>query len=183
MGIVAHFLHQHHKYNIGPEGREIYTEVIAALSVVLSLIWLLPFTSQFLHYPFDLVISAAWFAAFGAFVNWIHRMNCGGIFHWRGLTNGSYCSQWKAAEAFSFISACFWLASAILVNKDSATHSNSSTNNCRASMSIIISATATLQLTALLPSKCSVKRAPVTLLGHCTERLQNSRRRWGRSRV
>lgn len=114
MGIVAYFLHQHHKYNIGPEGREIYTEVIAVLSVVLSLIWLLPFTSQFLHYPFDLLISAAWFAAFGAFVNWIHRMNCGGIFHWGGLTNGSYCSQWKAAEAFSFISACFWLASAIL---------------------------------------------------------------------
>ncbi|OCL09559.1 hypothetical protein AOQ84DRAFT_375732 [Glonium stellatum] len=114
MGIVAFFLHQHHKYNIGPEGREIYTEVIAVISVVLSLVWLLPFTSQFLHYPFDLIISAAWFAAFAALVNWIHRLNCGGIFHWAGLTNGSYCGQWKAAEAFSFISACFWLASAIL---------------------------------------------------------------------
>ncbi|KAF2500957.1 hypothetical protein BU16DRAFT_522039, partial [Lophium mytilinum] len=66
-----------------------------------------------MHYPFDLFISAAWFAAFGVFVNWIHKLPCGGIWHWSGLANGGYCSQWKAAEAFSFIGACFWLASAL----------------------------------------------------------------------
>jgi len=114
LGINSHFLHQYHKYHVGPKGREIYVEIVSGLSVLLSLVWLLPFTAQFMHYPFDLFISAAWFAAFGALVNWIHKLNCGGIWHWSGLANGGYCSQWKAAEAFSFIGACFWLASAIL---------------------------------------------------------------------
>ena len=78
------------------------------------MIWLLPFTYNFLHYPIDFLFSFAWFAAFGVLVNWIHDINCGGAFHWGGLANGSYCGQWKAAEAFSFISACLWLASALL---------------------------------------------------------------------
>ncbi|KAF2398588.1 integral membrane protein [Trichodelitschia bisporula] len=114
LGLVAHFLHQHHKTHAGPIGREIYTEVVAALSVVLSLIWMIPFTSTFLHYTTDFILSAAWFAAFGTLVNWIHKANCGGAFQWGGIHRGGYCGQWKATEAFSFLSAIFWLASAAL---------------------------------------------------------------------
>jgi len=114
LGIVGHFLHVHHRDHVGPLGREIYTEVIAAWSVVFSLVWLLPFTSSFMHYPIDLITSFAWFAAFGALVNWIHKINCGSAFQWDGIYRGGVCHQWKAAEAFSFLSACFWLASALL---------------------------------------------------------------------
>ncbi|KAF2085488.1 integral membrane protein [Saccharata proteae CBS 121410] len=97
-----------------PHGREIYTEIIAALAVVLSLVWMIPTFHQFLHYPADFIMSLAWFASFAALVNWVHRANCGGAFHWGGITHGGYCGQWKADEAFAFISACFWLASSIL---------------------------------------------------------------------
>jgi len=114
MGIVAWFLHLHHKQAIGPFGREIYTMVVAVVSLVLSLVWLLPFTSTFMHYPIDLFLTAAWFAAFAVLVNYIHKMDCGGIFHWAGLQHGGQCNQWKAAEAFSFISAILWFASALL---------------------------------------------------------------------
>ncbi|KAF2421561.1 hypothetical protein EJ08DRAFT_653392 [Tothia fuscella] len=114
LGIVGHFLRIRHKTGTGPRGREIYTEVVAAISVVLSLVWLLPFTANIMHYPLDVILSFAWFAAFGALVNWLHKLNCGGAFQWQGLTHGGQCNQWRAAEAFAFISACFWLASAIL---------------------------------------------------------------------
>jgi len=115
LGLVAHFLNQYDETHLGPLGREIYTCIIAALSVILSIVWLIPTTSAMLHYPADLLLSAAWFAAFGVLVNWIDKVNCGGIFHWAGITiRGSYCGQWKAAEAFSFISAIFWFASFLL---------------------------------------------------------------------
>jgi len=114
LGLVGHFLRIHHKTGQGPHGREIYTEVIAAISVVVSLLFLLPFTSSFMHYPLDLILSLAYFAAFGALVNQVHRMNCGGAFAWNGILHGGVCSQWKAAEAFSFLSAIFWLVSTLL---------------------------------------------------------------------
>lgn len=65
LGLVAHFLDQRNKYGIGPLGRSIYTIVIASISVLFSLVWLIPTTASMLHYPFDLLMSAAWFAAFG----------------------------------------------------------------------------------------------------------------------
>lgn len=113
-GLVAYFLWQHHHYNTGPLAREIYVEVIAALSVLLSLVWMIPTLHNMLHYPMDLVMTAAWFAAFGLLVDYLDG-RCGGAFHWAGLDHGGYCGRWKAAEAFSFIAACFWLASFLVV--------------------------------------------------------------------
>ncbi|KAF2007207.1 integral membrane protein [Amniculicola lignicola CBS 123094] len=115
LGIMAHFLNDYDKTHVGPLSREIYTTVIASLSVLFSVIWMIPTTHQFLHYPIDLFLSAAWFAAFGVLVNWIGRFNCGGAWYWGGIRRwNSYCGQWRAAEAFSFIGACFWFASFLL---------------------------------------------------------------------
>jgi len=111
---MGHFLHIYHKTGQGPHKREIYTEVIAAISVVLSLFFLLPFTSSFMHYPLDLIMSLAYFAAFGALVNQVHKMNCGGAFEWNGILHGGTCNKWKAVEAFTFLAAIFWLASTLL---------------------------------------------------------------------
>ncbi|KAF2673851.1 integral membrane protein [Microthyrium microscopicum] len=128
LGITANFLYQHHKYGVNPLGRSIYVEVIAVISTLMALLWLLPFTSAIMHYPFDLLMSAAWFAAFAVLVNWLHKMDCGGAFQWSGLEHSGVCNQWKADEAFAFLAAIFWLASALLgmyvyhkVNKRHAT--------------------------------------------------------------
>ena len=65
LGVVGHFIHQYrHNGHIGPIAREIYTEVVAAVTTFFSLIWLLPFTFNFFHYPLDFLFSFAWFAAF-----------------------------------------------------------------------------------------------------------------------
>ncbi|KAK8190035.1 uncharacterized protein BKA78DRAFT_148165 [Phyllosticta capitalensis] len=116
LGVTSYFLYEqhHHDYD-GPKAREIYTIIIAALSLVSSLVLLIPFTFTFLHYPWDLILSMAWFASFGLLVDFVDdNLTCSGPFHWGGLANGSYCSKWKADEAFAFISACFWLVSFLL---------------------------------------------------------------------
>jgi len=110
LGLMAHFLDTHD----GSKPRDIYIIVWSCFSVLFSLLWLLPFTSALLHAPADFILSLGWFGAFGLLVNWVHKINCGRAFQWHGLTNGSFCGQWKAAEAFAFLSACFWLTSAVL---------------------------------------------------------------------
>ncbi|RJE19055.1 integral membrane protein [Aspergillus sclerotialis] len=114
-GIIGNYLHEYNDTFVGwPQARWIYTEVIAGLSILLGLVWLIPFSSGFFSWPFDLVISFAWFAAFGILVDAIHNFNCGGVFHWGGIFHHTGCGRWKASEAFGFISACLWLASALV---------------------------------------------------------------------
>lgn len=63
----------------------------------------------------DIILSLAWFAAFGILVDAIHRLDCGSIWHWSGFLSGDTCGRWKAAEAFAFLSAFVWLVSGIVV--------------------------------------------------------------------
>jgi Membrane-associating domain len=89
--------------------------VIAGLSILLALLWLLPFSGGFIHWPADVIISLAWFAVFGLLVDYIHGTDCSSsVFNWAGITKGGVCNRWKASEAFSFLSALFWLVSAIV---------------------------------------------------------------------
>jgi hypothetical protein len=97
-------------------GRFIYTEVLAAVSMLLALLWLLPFSGTFIHWPVDLLLAIGWFVAFGLLVNFIGPMNCGSIWYWGDITGGDTCQKFKADVAFCFLSAIFWLASAILVS-------------------------------------------------------------------
>ncbi|KAJ5562690.1 hypothetical protein N7535_002865 [Penicillium sp. DV-2018c] len=116
-GIIGHYLARVNDNNVDVnwwgESRFIYTEVIAGLSILLGLIWLIPFSWGFFTWPLDIIISLAWFAAFGVLVDTIRQLPCGSIWHWRFRT-GSMCGRWKAAEAFSFLSAILWLVSAIV---------------------------------------------------------------------
>jgi hypothetical protein len=50
-------------------GRHIYTDVVAALATLLALLWLLPFSSAFIHWPVDIFISILWFVSFGLLVD------------------------------------------------------------------------------------------------------------------
>ena len=97
-------------------GRFIYTEVVAGLSILLSILWLFPFSGSFIHWPADLFISILWFVAFGLVVSWLNG-SCGNVFDWSGLTvrgGANTCPEWKADIAFIFLSAILWLVSAIL---------------------------------------------------------------------
>jgi hypothetical protein len=70
-GINGHYLHTLRKVDAGHLWRFIYTEAVAGLSILLAIIWLIPFKGSFTHWPADLVISVAWFVAFGVLVDWL----------------------------------------------------------------------------------------------------------------
>ncbi|KUI59021.1 hypothetical protein VM1G_08421 [Cytospora mali] len=113
-GITGNYLHAQHGQSSWSLGRFIYIEVVAGLSILLSLLWLLPFSGSFIHWPADLLLSVCWFAAFGLLVNWLGG-SCGHTFNWSGLgLRGNNCGSWKSDEAFAFLSAICWLVSAII---------------------------------------------------------------------
>ncbi|KAF1934004.1 uncharacterized protein M421DRAFT_110237 [Didymella exigua CBS 183.55] len=116
LGLTAFFLHQYDKYHIGPFNRLVYSVVIAALSVWLSLLWVVLPHATWAHFGTDLIFCAAWFAVFGLLQDYYDdSMKCGSMWAWNNidLTN-NYCGQWNAAQAFSFLAAVFWFASFIV---------------------------------------------------------------------
>lgn len=80
--------------------------------MLLGLIWLIPFSGGFITWGIDIFLSIAWFAAFGAMVNFTHGACNARAFDWSGITVGGTCNRWRAAQAFAFLSAIFWLVSA-----------------------------------------------------------------------
>jgi ABC-type transport system involved in cytochrome c biogenesis permease subunit len=68
LGFSAWFLDQHHKYEVGPWGKEVYAITLASISVFLALLWLSTSTKRILNYPTDFILAAAWFAAFGTYI-------------------------------------------------------------------------------------------------------------------
>ncbi|KAK4131217.1 hypothetical protein BT67DRAFT_166014 [Trichocladium antarcticum] len=114
-GLNGNYLHSVEGVDAWDIKRFIYTEVVAGLSILLAVIWLIPFSSSFIHWPADLILSVCWFVSFGLLVEYLDG-SCGYIFNWSDMSFDSTatCAQWKATVAFSFLSAICWLASAIL---------------------------------------------------------------------
>jgi len=114
-GVNGAYLHAVEGSSSMEQARFIYTEVVAGLAILLSLLWLLPFSGSFVHWPVDLFISVCWFVAFGLIVQALQG-SCGYVFDWEGinLRGVNKCSNWKAIIAFTFLSAICWLVSAIL---------------------------------------------------------------------
>jgi hypothetical protein len=96
-----------------PKVRFVYTEIVAGFSILLAILWLFPFSGTFIHWPIDFLISVAWFVAFGLLVHFLGSQ-CGDLFSWSDITQPGGCQRWKADVAFAFLSAIFWLASALL---------------------------------------------------------------------
>jgi hypothetical protein len=68
-GVTGEHLHNFRHASSWSQGRFIYTEVVAALSIFFSLLWLVPFSWSFVHWPVDIILSLCWWAAFGLLVN------------------------------------------------------------------------------------------------------------------
>ncbi|KAL6866225.1 hypothetical protein ACO1O0_002332 [Amphichorda felina] len=96
-------------------GRYIYAEVVAGIAIFFSLIWLIPFSSTFTHWPLDIIISLCWWAVFGLLVDDLDGSACGGVFYWGNVSlRGDPCGKFKTVIAFSFLSAVLWLVSALI---------------------------------------------------------------------
>lgn len=113
-GIIGSFMRHNSSSNNWPHARFIYSMVIAALSMLLGLVWLIPFSGGFVTWIIDVFMSAAWFASFALMVMYTRDACNSGAFDWGGITNGGTCNRWRAVQAFAFLSAVFWLVSALV---------------------------------------------------------------------
>jgi len=115
-GIIGHELDIADDNDYFPPKRYIYTEVVAGIAILFSLLMLIPFTWAINAFAFDFVMFILWIIAFGLLSDYIAPLNCS--YGWAvGPGNywaNDYCSRLKSALAFSFISAMLWLASAVL---------------------------------------------------------------------
>ncbi|MCJ1321080.1 hypothetical protein MMC15_006422 [Xylographa vitiligo] len=112
-GLAGYYLQRLKAPDTWPEPRFIYMEVIAGLSMLSAIMWL-PFSWARISYPLEICLLFAWLVTLGLLVNYIGPLNCGSIWDWGQITTGSTCSQWKAAIAFSLLSAVCWLFTAIM---------------------------------------------------------------------
>lgn len=67
-GVTGQYLHQS-SASAWELARFIYTVVVAGIAILLALLWLLPFSSTFTHWPVDVFISILWWVVFGLLVN------------------------------------------------------------------------------------------------------------------
>jgi hypothetical protein len=112
-GLTGSYLHQHKGTSAWDQKRFIYTEVIAAIGILFSLLFLLPFAGSFIHWPIDFLLFAGLMVSFGLLANYIGS-DCGSIWNWNGIAHGGSCNKFKADLAFLFLASIFFLVSAIL---------------------------------------------------------------------
>jgi hypothetical protein len=98
-GVNGEYLHNARGASSWQLGRFIYTEVVAALAMLFSLLLLIPFSSTFIHWPLDIFISINWWIAFGLLVDVSHSL----IFIYISLgswtcTNGIHSSSEPLAD-------------------------------------------------------------------------------------
>ncbi|RYN37774.1 hypothetical protein AA0113_g6418 [Alternaria arborescens] len=116
LGLSAYFVYQRSRYHVGPLGRLIFAIIWSSLSILFAVIWAIPTSSSITGYTSDFIFTAGWAAVFGLLVSWFNDRGCGSAWAWSGVSfsRNNSCGQWRAAQAFSFLSMILWLATAIL---------------------------------------------------------------------
>lgn len=84
LGILGHFFHVLHLGNGSADGRLVYAEVIAGLSVAFSILLVPPLTYSFYAFPLDLAIFICWMVAFGLLDN-VSSLNPDYVVYWLTL--------------------------------------------------------------------------------------------------
>ena len=115
--IIGSYMRHHSSSDNWPQARFIYTLVVSALSMLFGLIWLIPTSGGFFSWGADIFLSLCWWAAFALMVLFTKQQCGSGAFDWNGIKvmgHDGGCAQWRAVQAFAFLSAVFWLVSAIV---------------------------------------------------------------------
>lgn len=108
-GIIGYYLHPFAETNTWPLKRFIFAETWAGISIILCIVWNIPRIDDEIPWWSDFFISIGWWTAFGLI---IRAINCGQFFSLEIGFEGS-CRNWKAAEAFCFISGIAWFVTGI----------------------------------------------------------------------
>ncbi|KAK4161317.1 hypothetical protein QBC43DRAFT_346660 [Cladorrhinum sp. PSN259] len=114
---------------IEPNGRLIYAAVVAGVTILQSLIFIIPLPYSYWIWPLDFILFIAWIVAFSLLISLTGGDTCSGWFndywgyYWGrwylvgpvGLdVNRTGCPSWRGTLAFSFIAAFIYLVSGFL---------------------------------------------------------------------
>ncbi|ORY10666.1 hypothetical protein BCR34DRAFT_566524 [Clohesyomyces aquaticus] len=114
---MGHFLHLYQLYGDGPLGMEIFVLIVAFISLVSSVILVIPTAlyRKFRYFWLDLPLIPLWVAAFVALFVWLRDADCK-LFHGGDpATRTTTCREWRVAEILSGVLALYWLASFAMV--------------------------------------------------------------------
>ncbi|KAK0630516.1 hypothetical protein B0T17DRAFT_590006 [Bombardia bombarda] len=133
LGILGRFLHLADMAGALKDSRMIYTIVIASISAIYSILFILPFIYAFLGFPVDLLLFVAWLVAFCLLITRTGTATCSSTWYWNywGFYWGGWwgnpwritgpgdigyagCSSWRTVLAFSFMASIAFLISGIL---------------------------------------------------------------------
>ncbi|CAE7194680.1 hypothetical protein PTNB73_08579 [Pyrenophora teres f. teres] len=126
LGLTAYFLSQNQDKKGSrrwswddwdePMGRLIFAIVWSSLSIILAIVWSIPTTTSITGFVSDLVFTGGWAAVFGVLVSYYQDTDCGDEWDWgrMSFSRRNSCGQWRAAQAFAFLSMVVWLATAVL---------------------------------------------------------------------
>jgi hypothetical protein len=75
-GIVGTYLHYLSDAGFGSNGRIVYTEAIAGISIFFSIAFMPPLKYSFYGFPLDFALFVCWMVAFGLLVNVCSTSSC-----------------------------------------------------------------------------------------------------------
>ncbi|KAF7503684.1 hypothetical protein GJ744_003362 [Endocarpon pusillum] len=109
--IIGYYLYPYAQNKTWPAKRFIFAETWAGLSIILSVLWLVPSMAHKIPWLADFVTSSGWWVSFGLILQAINQTtNCGSFF---SSGNGTFCRNWKSVEAFCFISGIAWIVTGL----------------------------------------------------------------------
>ncbi|KIW94374.1 uncharacterized protein Z519_04350 [Cladophialophora bantiana CBS 173.52] len=132
-GILGYYLHLLDDANAHANGRIIYTQVIAGISILAALVFMPPLKYSFWAFPLDFALFICWIVSFGLLVDLTSSGGCHSRWYWTSwgyywggwyrtipITNANQtiigtvnCSTWRTSNAFIFIGAFLWLGSGL----------------------------------------------------------------------
>ncbi|KAM0213596.1 hypothetical protein ACHAQD_009249 [Fusarium lateritium] len=119
-GIAGEYIATNKSRDIGHLSRFIYAVAVAALSALFAVIWLIPFSSNYMNCHIDAILGIL----SGAMAGWLiysSETQCGkakvqdvgAVSEYRNKGAGQ-CIKWKALYVFAIISAVAWIVSALV---------------------------------------------------------------------
>lgn len=115
LGITAWYLSHYNDTPNYPQGRLIFTIIIAGFAIIagnlLAFLW--QKTSKPLLVALDVTLALASFASFGVLTEFDCNDNWTG---WEEVFGKRYRDCWRTIEAFAFIGGFFWLIAAMMAH-------------------------------------------------------------------
>lgn len=112
-GIIGFYIHPYAQKKVWPAKRFIFAEVWACISIVVSIVWVVPSLSDRIPWLADFSLSVGWWISFALILKTDYiATTCGKFFSMPPNDNG-FCRNWKSVEAFCFLSGVAWFVTGL----------------------------------------------------------------------